>query len=141
MLEGPYWLSMLDGPARHDPPSPSRSLSSWRQPDVSFPHIDPGMQALLVKPLALLSPVSLALFLTRSLLCATERAKARLWQGQTFSYAQVVPYDTIAILLGDTSKTGHPQSAPKITPKITPDFTPDFTPTFTPKIPPGLDCF
>ena len=44
-----------------------------------------------------------------------------------------------------TSKTGHPQSGPKITPNFTPDITPnstpDFTPNSTPKIPPGLDCF
>eukprot|EP00887_Chlorella_sp_A99_P001230 scaffold14.g1230.t1 len=58
------------------------------------------LQALLVKPLALLRPLGLALFLTRTLLCATERAKARLWQGQTFDYGTKIPDSTIAILLG-----------------------------------------
>jgi hypothetical protein len=70
------------------------------------------LRALLTVPLTILRVVPLALFWVKSRLASTERAKARLWQRQLFSYGTVVPDDTMVFLLGLTFAAICPIIAP-----------------------------
>ncbi|KAK9811621.1 hypothetical protein WJX72_007134 [[Myrmecia] bisecta] len=58
------------------------------------------LNGLTIEPLKLLRVWGLLLFRIRTALSSTERAKARLWQNQYFSYGRDLPHHTIAILLG-----------------------------------------
>ena len=61
------------------------------------------LQAMLTTPLNILRIVPFIIFWIKSkFLASTERAKARLWQNQMFSYGTVVPDDNIINLLGLT---------------------------------------
>jgi hypothetical protein len=61
------------------------------------------LRALFIVPFSILRLVPFIIFWVKTkFLASTERAKARLWQDQMFSYGTIVPGDTIVILLGVT---------------------------------------
>lgn len=60
------------------------------------------MQALFVVPFSILRIVPLVIFFIKSKLASTERAKARIWQNQMFSYGTEVPTETMVFLMGLT---------------------------------------
>ncbi|KAL4515648.1 hypothetical protein Ndes2437B_g07075 [Nannochloris sp. 'desiccata'] len=61
------------------------------------------LRGLFTVPFSILRLVPFIIFWVKTkYLASTERAKARLWQNQMFSYGTVVPGDTIVILLGLT---------------------------------------
>jgi hypothetical protein len=61
------------------------------------------LRGLFVVPFSILRLVPFIIFWVKTkFLASTERAKARLWQNQMFSYGTLVPGDTIVILLGVT---------------------------------------
>jgi hypothetical protein len=61
------------------------------------------LRALFTVPFSILRLVPFIIFWVKTkFLASTERAKARLWQNQMFSYGTIVPGDTIVILLGLT---------------------------------------
>ena len=71
------------------------------------------LRGLFIIPFSILRLVPFIIFWVKSkFLAATERAKARLWQNQLFSYGTVVPNDTIIILLGLTFCVINPIIAP-----------------------------
>ena len=71
-------------------------------------------QAFLATPLSLIRPWGLIVFLVRSPLAATARAKFRLQENASFGmlYGTVIPADTIAVLLGVTFSLISPIIAP-----------------------------
>jgi len=71
------------------------------------------LRGMLLTPLVILRLVPFVLFWIKSkFLASTERAKARLWQNQEFSYGTQVPEDTMVILLSLTFCTICPIIAP-----------------------------
>lgn len=61
------------------------------------------LQGMFVSPFSILRLVPFIIFWAKTVfLAATERAKARLWQEQLFSYGTVVVNDTMMMLLGLT---------------------------------------